>query len=151
MAFLYIKTFKNIHTCGSVVHSLKHLRVNSQLVGELVQEKILRKPLYRPIDVIGGIKDDYGLDIKYHNAWLGVENAMKEMYGDYSMSFDKLRWYLEEARRGNPGSHFVLDVDSTSRRFRRCFVSFAACIHGYKFPRPMIFLDETFLREGIRE
>ena len=53
--------------------------------------------------------------------------------------------YFEEAGRVNSGSHLVLDVDDESKRFRR-FVYFGACIQGFKFLRPMIFLDDTFIK-----
>ena len=46
----------------------------------------------------------------------------------------------------NPGSYLVLDVSQGTNRFRRCFVAFTACINGFKYARPMIFLDGTFLK-----
>ena len=144
--FFYIRKFEKQHKCGYVVRKSKHPRVNSKLVGELMEEKIRREPLFKPGKVVGDIKQRYGLDIAYHHAWLGVENARRCIYGDHSQSFDKLGWYVEETLRVNPGSHLVLDVDQTSRRFRRCFISFAACIKGFNYIRPLIFLDGTFLK-----
>ena len=41
----------------------KHLRMNSQLVGDLIEDMIHRHSLYRPIDVIGEVKDGYNMDI----------------------------------------------------------------------------------------
>ena len=111
-----------------------------------MMEKICRKPLYRPIDVIGDVKDDYRLDIEYHHVWLGVENARRGTYGDEAISFQQLRRYFEEADKVNPRSHLITKVDDDSKRFRRCFVAFGACIQGFKFLRPMIFLDGTFLK-----
>ena len=73
----------------------QHPRVNSQMVGKLMQEMIRSKPLFRPIDVNGDIKERYGLDIKYYHIWLGVENARRDIYGDHSISFDNLRWYFK--------------------------------------------------------
>ena len=71
---------------------------------------------------------------------------MRGLYGDHVYSFDKLRWYLEEARRVNPGSHMLLEVDPVTHHFKRCFISFATCIHDFKFLRLIIFLDGTFLK-----
>ena len=77
--FFYIRNFHKIHTCGMVVRTSKHPRVNFELAGKLIFAKVCRKPLKSPMDVIDDIKKDYGLDITYHSAWLGVENARNEI------------------------------------------------------------------------
>ena len=144
--FFYIKTFNSTHTCGNVCRSSKHTQLNSDLVGKLIVEKIRKKPLTSPIDIIDDMKEKYGLDIEYHIAWKGVDNAKHDVFGDSFKSFDNLRWYLDEAKRVNPDNHFQLEVDPLSRRFQRCFIAFGASIRGLKFLRPMIFLDGTFLK-----
>ena len=60
------------------------------LTRTLMMEKIRRKPLYRLIDVIGDVKDDYGLDIEYHHTWLGVEKSRRGIYNDEANSFQQL-------------------------------------------------------------
>ena len=70
--------------------------MNSQLVGDLMEDKVRRQPLYRPIDVIGKVKGNYSINIKYHHAWLGVENARREIYRDHALSLNKSTSYFEE-------------------------------------------------------
>ena len=70
-------------------------------------------------------KADYGLDISYHVASLGVEKAREAMYGDYLTSFDQLRWYDDAFKRYNLGSHINIDYDFKISQFKRFYVAFA--------------------------
>ncbi|KAL7186062.1 hypothetical protein ACSBR2_027923 [Camellia fascicularis] len=78
--------------------------------------------------------------------WLGVDKARGELFCDFITSFDQLRWYLETSMRTNPGSVFELDVDESSRCFRRLFVTFHGCLYGFQFCRSLLFVDCTFLK-----
>ena len=88
----------------------------------------------------------YRLIISYHQAWMGVEKATSEVFGDYASAFDQLRWYFEAAKENNLGSCIDLDIDYESKQFQRFFVSFEACIYGFNYCHPLIFLDGTFLK-----
>ena len=89
---------------------------------------------------------DYGNDIMYHHAWLEVDHTRSQIYGNHTLSFNKLRLYFKEAEKFNPGSRFVIETNAESHRFERCFVAFKACLFDFNFIRPMIFLDVTFLK-----
>ncbi|XP_028078374.1 uncharacterized protein LOC114280226 [Camellia sinensis] len=104
------------------------------------------QPLVRPTDVVFDLKNDYGLDISYRVAWLGVEKVRGEVYGDHAMSFDQLRWYSEAVMEKNPNSYICLEFDQKSERFVRYFILFRACIDGFNHCRPFLFLDGTFLK-----
>ncbi|XP_026429042.1 protein FAR-RED ELONGATED HYPOCOTYL 3-like [Papaver somniferum] len=45
----------------------------------------------------------------------------------------------------NPGSHVVLETDN-NQKFVRLFIAFGACIHGFNYCRPLLFMDATHLR-----
>ncbi|XP_028088334.1 uncharacterized protein LOC114288916 [Camellia sinensis] len=79
---------------------------------------------------------------------MGVEKERGLVFGDYSSSFDDLRWYVDAANACNPGSVFDMefDIDSKGRHFKCLFFAFEACIHGFKYCRPVLMLDGTFLK-----
>ncbi|XP_028052814.1 uncharacterized protein LOC114257249 [Camellia sinensis] len=79
---------------------------------------------------------------------MGVEKASGLVFGDYSSSFDDLRWYVDAANAYNLGSVFDMefDIDSKGRHFKCLFFAFEACIHGFKYCRPVLMLDGTFLK-----
>ncbi|KAL7229589.1 hypothetical protein ACSBR2_008150 [Camellia fascicularis] len=120
--------------------------VGSRLVPDIVQNDISDNPLTCPIEVKKKLKKQYGIDVSYRVAWLGVDKARGGLFGDFATSFDQLRWYLEMAMRTNLGSVFELDVDESSGCFRRLFVAFHGCLYGFQFCHPLLFVDGTFLK-----
>ncbi|KAL7204783.1 hypothetical protein ACSBR2_017819 [Camellia fascicularis] len=75
-----------------------------------------------------------------------VEKARSEFFGAHSASFDQLRWYSEAVMEHNPGTYINIDCDEHDNRFEWYFISFKACIDGFKHCRPLLFLDGTFLK-----
>ncbi|KAK9284049.1 hypothetical protein L1049_012309 [Liquidambar formosana] len=144
--YFYIRSLNNIHTCGAAIRTTKNSRMSSELVASLIRDKVRDKPLTRPTDIVYDFKESYGLDITYHHAWWGVDRAKNELFGHQSLLYDLLRWYKEETERTNPGSIIEIDYDINTGRFKRVFVSFYACIYGFWYCRPMLFLDGTFLK-----
>ncbi|XP_028059386.1 uncharacterized protein LOC114263087 [Camellia sinensis] len=142
----FIMKLDNVHTCGVVARRSCSKMVGSRLVCDIVQNDISDNPLTRPIEVKKKLKKQYGIDVSYRVAWLGVDKARGGLFGDFATSFDQLRWYLETAMRTNPGSVFELDVDESSGCFRRLFVAFHGCLYGFQFCRLLLFVDGTFLK-----
>ncbi|XP_028093514.1 uncharacterized protein LOC114293609 [Camellia sinensis] len=117
--FFYLKRWTKIHSCGADVRTSKNPRLSSDLVSNVVSERVRDRPLTRPTDVAYTFKADYGLDISYHIAWLGVEKVREAMHCDYLTSFDQLRWYGDAVQRYNPGSHINIDYDLKTSQFKR--------------------------------
>ncbi|KAL7259528.1 hypothetical protein ACSBR1_005424 [Camellia fascicularis] len=135
------------HMYGVAVRTDKNLRMGSELVTDVIAERVHNKSLTRSTNVKYDFKKAYGLQMSYHVAWLGVEKARKELYGDHSISFDQLHWYNNAVMKYNPGSYINLDFDKhNTRRFNRLFISFKACMYGFNHCRPLLFLDGTFLK-----
>ncbi|KAF5932243.1 hypothetical protein HYC85_028414 [Camellia sinensis] len=141
---LCVKRFDSVHTCGAVVRTCRNPRTGSDLVSTVIADQVRDKPLTRPTDVVFDLKNEYGLDISYRVAWLGVEKVRGEVYGDHATSFDQLRWYSDSVMQKNPNSYINLEFDQKIGSFVRYFISFRACIDGFNHCRPLLFLDGTF-------
>ncbi|KAL7193308.1 hypothetical protein ACSBR2_025004 [Camellia fascicularis] len=143
-----IKQFDDVHTCGSSFRTIKYARMTSSMIGGLISSDIRNKALTSVSEVVCDFKDYYGTEVSYQRAWMGVEKVRGLVFGDYSSSFDDLRWYVDAANAGNPGSVFDMefDIDSKGRHFKCLFFAFEACIHGFKYYRPVLMLDGTFLK-----
>ncbi|KAL7243140.1 hypothetical protein ACSBR1_015541 [Camellia fascicularis] len=143
-----IKQFDDVHTCGSSFHTVKHARMTSSMIGGLISSDVHNKALTLVSEVVYDFKDYYGTEVSYRRAWMGVEKARGIVFGDYSSSFDDLRWYVDATNDCSPGSVFYMefDVDSKGRHFKCLFFAFEACIHGFKYCRPVLMLDGTFLK-----
>ncbi|XP_028123134.1 uncharacterized protein LOC114320220 [Camellia sinensis] len=144
--FFYLRKWNKEHIYGVAVRTPKNPRAGSDLVSDVISNWVCDKPLTRPIDVVYDLKKDYGLEVSYRVAWLGVEKARGEMFGAHSISFDQLRWYSSVVVENNPGSYVNIDCDEHNNHFIRYFISFKACIDGFNHCRPLLFLDGTFLK-----
>ncbi|XP_058216761.1 uncharacterized protein LOC131327633 [Rhododendron vialii] len=77
------------------------------------------------------IKDD--VRDKSKKRLVDVVDDMKEYYGvDVSYNY--------------PRSVFDVDWDQTTNHFLRLFVAFDACVQGFKYCRPVLSVDATFLK-----
>ncbi|KAL7174337.1 hypothetical protein ACSBR2_033575 [Camellia fascicularis] len=86
-----------------VVCTRTNPRVGSDLVSDVISKRVCDKSLTRPTDVVYDLKKDYGLEISYQIAWLGIGKARGEMFGAHSILFDQLRWYNTTVMENNPG------------------------------------------------
>ncbi|XP_028081891.1 uncharacterized protein LOC114283273 isoform X2 [Camellia sinensis] len=87
-----IKQFDDVHTCVSSFRTIKHARMTSSMIGGLISSDIRSKALTSVSEVVCDFKDYYGTEVSYRRAWMGVEKARGLVFGDYSSSFDDLRW-----------------------------------------------------------
>ncbi|XP_028107974.1 uncharacterized protein LOC114306837 [Camellia sinensis] len=143
---LCVKKLDSVHNCGAAVRTHTNPRTRSNLVSSVVADRVRAQPLMRPTDIVFDMKNDNGLDISYWVAWLGVEKARGEVYGDHVMSFDQLRWYSDSVMEKNPNSYINLEFHQQIGRFVRYFISFRACIDGFNHFQPLLFLDGMFLK-----
>ncbi|KAL7210035.1 hypothetical protein ACSBR1_031582 [Camellia fascicularis] len=112
--FFYIRTLHDEHTCGAAVRTSKISRMSSNLVASLIVNEVHGNPQTRPIDVVRQFIDQYWLTITYNHTWLGVEKARTTTFGDFSISYDEIRWYMDIVMSTNPGSYLRLDYNHQS-------------------------------------
>ncbi|XP_008244396.1 PREDICTED: uncharacterized protein LOC103342537 [Prunus mume] len=125
--------------------------MGSRLVSSIVKDKVRSNPLVRPIELITDLKENYGLDIPYHVAWYGKESATKDLHGDEELSYAHLPWYVNVLKASNVGSHCMLDCGEDGSRFQRIFICFKAYIDSFRWCRPMLFIDGTFVTNKYKE
>ena len=148
--FIYFREYIAQHTCVLGVQHWSSKRMSSDIVAKEVLHQIERFPLIKPSDIVKDFSVKYGVSLSYNIAYYGVEKARSNLFGNYMISYDQMRIYIERSMRCNPGSHMVLDVDEESKRFRRLFISYHAYTEGFNYCRPMLFLDATFLTRRFR-
>ncbi|KAG5533007.1 hypothetical protein RHGRI_027296 [Rhododendron griersonianum] len=144
--FFVIREFHKEHNCLGTFFSSKNPRMTSKIIAKEIVEKVRSKPSYTPIECLKHFEGRYGCLIGYYHAWLAVEKANKELYGDFQLSFDKLRWYAEELKEKNPGTVMDVEYCNETNRFIRFFLAFDACIKGFNYCRPILAVDGTFLK-----
>ncbi|KAF5185011.1 Zinc finger protein [Thalictrum thalictroides] len=133
------------HTSGAVF-DVNNPPMTSRLVKFLMLEHVRDNPLINAKNIIDHFRMEYGVLLKYYFAWSGKELAIKEIHGGDTLSYHQLVWFVDSLLKTNPGSHVALESDPITHKFERIFISFEACISGFKYCRPMVALDGTFLK-----
>lgn len=140
-----IKKMNPTHTCeGSVVTT--GYQATRSWVASIVKEKLRVFPNYKPKDIVNDIKEEYGIQLNYFQAWRGKEIAKEQLQGSYKEAYSQLPIFCEKVMESNPGSlaTFTTKEDSS---FHRLFVSFHASLFGFEQGcRPLLFLDGIFLK-----
>ena len=56
-------------------------QASSNLIANIVKEKLKLHLNYRPTDFCNDIKQEYGIKLSYHVAWAGKEMAKEQLHG----------------------------------------------------------------------
>ncbi|XP_051121619.1 uncharacterized protein LOC127245018 [Andrographis paniculata] len=147
-----IRTCNLQHTCElSFLQSRDHPHVDANWISDVYRNKLRTMPSYKASDIQMHIQTDYGINVKYHRAWRGKENAMRSINGGGRDSYGNLSWYCHALRECNPGSIVDCEMEAETRRFQRLFVCFNACKIGFlRGCRLLIFLYGTHLKNKYK-
>ncbi|KAL0559226.1 hypothetical protein IC582_003823 [Cucumis melo] len=96
------------------------------------------------------MRQDYGINMSYEKAWRARENAYERVRGSPEESYNLLRRYGEAVKFTNPGTIFHMELED-DRFFKYLFMAVGACVRGFlNCIRPVIVMDETFLKNKYR-
>ncbi|KAI3439354.1 SWIM-type domain-containing protein [Psidium guajava] len=135
-----IKKMNPMHICEGAVVTTGHQATRSW-VASIIKEKLRVFPDYKPKDIVNDIKQEYGIQLNYFQAWRGKEIAKEQLQGSYKEAYSQLPYFCKQIMESNPGSlaTFTTKEDSS---FHRLFVSFHASLFGFQQGcRPLLFLD----------
>uniref|UniRef100_A0AB38Z7H9 DBD protein n=1 Tax=Paeonia suffruticosa TaxID=45171 RepID=A0AB38Z7H9_PAESU len=140
-----IKKFNSSHTCGAGTGTSNRPHASKKLVASIIKEKLRDTPNCKPREIANEIRRDFGIDLRYSQAWRGMETAKEELQGSYKDAYNQLPWLCEKIVEKNPGSVATL-VIREDLSFHRLFVAFHASLYGFQNGcRPLLFLDTLSL------
>lgn len=142
----FIRNLVSEHSCGGGLKNLSNPNISSSFIKLLIIDEIRDHPSKKPKDIIDDFRREYNIELNYPVVYSAKKLALAELYGNDAMSYDDLRWYLEALQHHNPGSYVDLEVNASTNQFERVFIALSACIRGFEYCRPMIFLDATHLK-----
>ncbi|KAK9100350.1 hypothetical protein Scep_023780 [Stephania cephalantha] len=99
------------------------------------------------------IKKKYGHEVNYKLMWDAKKKAIEWVFGDWDESYAQLPRWLAAVRSKSPGTRIEWshrqwhddEISTASPQFRRVFFAFEASIQAFKFCRPLLQIDATFL------
>lgn len=140
-----IKKMTVTHTCEGSTVTTGHQATRSW-VASIIKEKLKVCPNYKPKDIVNDIKEEYGIQLNYFQAWRGKEIAKEQLQGSFKESYNQLPYFCEKIMETNPGSFATFSTKDDSS-FHRLFVSFQASLYGFQHGcRPLLFLDSIPLK-----
>ncbi|CAL5402006.1 unnamed protein product [Camellia sinensis] len=140
-----IKKMNATHTCEGAAVTTGYQATRSW-VASIIKEKLKVHPNYKPKDIVNDIKQEYGIQLNYFQAWRGKEIAKEQLQGSYKEAYNQLPFFCEKMMETNPGSVATFATNNDSS-FHRLFVSFHASLYGFQQGcRPLLFLDSTPLK-----
>ncbi|KAJ7977808.1 Protein FAR1-RELATED SEQUENCE like [Quillaja saponaria] len=140
-----IKKMNSTHTCEGAVATTGHQATRSW-VASIIKDRLKVYPNYKPKDIVNDIKQEYGIQLNYFQAWRGKEIAKEQLQGSYKKAYSQLPFFCEKIIETNPGSLATFNTKEDSS-FHRLFVSFHASLFGFEQGcRPLVFLDSIPLK-----
>ncbi|XP_055960222.1 uncharacterized protein LOC130014995 [Mercurialis annua] len=143
-----IRRMINIHTCPPNIRMDDKRQATASIIGEHIKMKFLDiKTIYTPADIIADIQRDFGIVLSYNRAWRSKVKALNQIRGTPRDSYSILPGYLHMLLQTNPGS--VVDLHTTDENnFEYMFMALDASIKGWKYCRPIVVVDGTFLKSN---
>ncbi|KAH1199169.1 hypothetical protein GmHk_18G052595 [Glycine max] len=96
----------------------------------------------------------FNYNISYRKAWKAKQKAITIEYGDWDESYVVLSSWLKHMQNHSPGSYYQIcdddfvvgnTVSREHRQFHRVFWTFGQCKEAFKYCKPVIQVDGTFM------
>ncbi|XP_038993876.1 uncharacterized protein LOC120117707 isoform X2 [Hibiscus syriacus] len=140
-----IKKMNPTHSCGGSALTGGH-QSSRTWVASIIKEKLKDFPDYKPKDIVNDIKQEYGLQLNYFQAWRAKEIAMEQLQGSHKDAYSQLPSLCDRIMETNPGS-LALFTTKEDSSFHRLFISFHASLSGFvQGCRPLLFLNSIPLK-----
>jgi len=143
-----IVTMIGPHNCTSSSMSQDHRKLDYNVICESIKSLVHKDASIKPSMIIAYIRERFNYTVTYRKAWMAKNKAVESIYGNWEKSFEELPQWLMVMKNSNPGTIVDLKTlpnpDGTTK-FHRLFWAFHPCIEGFKFCKPVIHVDGTWL------
>ncbi|CAA0810598.1 Unknown protein [Striga hermonthica] len=129
---------------GVVIETPRQLP--AKIIGALFAPKLLTEGrVLKPVEIMGDMKRDHGIKLKYDTALRSQNAAYDFIYGDHKKSWELLPAYFHMSMKENPGTSAYIETDKHDV-FEYAFISFHASAGFLSYCRPVIVIDGTHLK-----
>ncbi|XP_073224922.1 uncharacterized protein [Cicer arietinum] len=149
-----IGRLKGPYTCTNSSMSQDHTKLDSNIICESIKSLLKVDPSIKVKVTIAHIRERYNYTITYRKAWMAKNKAIETIYGNWEKSYNDLPRWLLTMQKFLPGTNVEMEVslaysDNTllqgSKSFKRLFWAFPPCISDFKFCKPFVSVDGTWL------
>ncbi|XP_070036941.1 uncharacterized protein LOC142166405 [Nicotiana tabacum] len=100
----------------------------------------------KPRFVISEMKKAHGIEVGYEKAWLAIQKGISLLRGTTEENYEQLPSYLYMVEHKNSGTYTKIKRDAENK-FPYMFFAYRASISAWKYYRPVIAVDGTFLKK----
>ncbi|TYK14543.1 uncharacterized protein E5676_scaffold552G00250 [Cucumis melo var. makuwa] len=133
------------HNCSINVIQTTHKQAYSSLISDCIVKDFSSLDRSTPNDIIIHMRTKLGVNVSYYKAWRAKGLVMNSLNGEAKESYALIPNFFMKLKEINPGSFTAYETD-TEGHFKYCFMAIGACIEGWKYCRPNISVDDTFLK-----
>ncbi|KAE8675469.1 hypothetical protein F3Y22_tig00111671pilonHSYRG00274 [Hibiscus syriacus] len=138
------------NTCEGSALTTVH-QATRRWVASIIKERLKAFPHYKPKDIVTDIKQEFGIQLNYYQAWRGKEIAREQLQGSYKNAYNLLPLFCDRIMETNPGSLATYSTKEDSS-FHRHFIAFHASLCGFlQGCRPLLFLDSIPLNSKYQD
>ncbi|XP_017416642.1 uncharacterized protein LOC108327455 [Vigna angularis] len=149
-----MKNIDEPHTCFSTILYRDHTNLDSNHIAAIVSNFVRTNPSIPIKSLITDIKNSFGYFVSYLKLGWRKQKALAMEFGDWEDSYHHLPMWLHAVKDANPGT--ILQCTSSSAEIdgqpnndcciiKRVFWSFGPRIQGFKYCKPILKVDGTFL------
>ncbi|XP_070025520.1 uncharacterized protein [Nicotiana sylvestris] len=145
-----IVKFQRTHECSVDIRKSHQRQATSNVIKDYIIYNLRDIATeVKPKFVISEMKRAHGIDVGYGNAWHAIQKGLSLLRGTIEQNYEQLASYLYMIEQKNTGSYTNIQRDAENR-FVYMFFMYGASISGWKYCRPLIAIDGTFLKNKYR-
>ncbi|XP_070010310.1 uncharacterized protein [Nicotiana sylvestris] len=147
-AMFKIRSFNRQHTCSLMDETFIQRKRTAVVVGSMVIPKYYDpKTVYTLKDIQTDMLSEHEVNLSYMQAWRAKEKALQFLRGNPADSYSKLPKYFYILEETYPGSIVKLKK-TVNECFLYAFVALCTSTSGWKYCRPVVVVDGTFLKSA---
>ncbi|XP_073223351.1 uncharacterized protein [Cicer arietinum] len=142
------------HTCTNSALSQDHTKLDSNMICASIMQVMRMDPSIKVKVIIAQIQALYNYTISYRKAWLGKNKAIEQIYGNWEKSYNLLPRWLLVMQTFALGTIIKMETIPAYNEhglingmtiFHRLFWAYVPCISAFKFCKPIVQVDGTWL------
>ena len=140
-----VRNFNSEHTCPMRERVLTKVQATVRFVSGVTAPKLVNyKRIYTPRDIIDDIREYYGVEISYQQAWRAKERALSMIRGKPSAGYRRMPRYIHMLKTVYPDSYIRMHKTEEDE-FMYLFIALRPFIRGFKYCRPVVVVDGAHL------
>lgn len=142
-----IRSIRPNHICG---HQTINPKCTSQYLAERYLEDLRDDPTWKLSSFQKRAKRECRCEVGYYKVYYAKKIALKMIFGDADLEYEKVWDYAATIRKYNPGSSAIVKVtglDEGKPEFQRMYICLKACKEGFMAGcRPILGVDGAHLK-----